>query len=339
MGNSQLQHYLPQVYLKGFAEPGGYVWRYDRLDASCKRLPLRVIGAENDLYSIQDGGGISQALETELFCPIDGSFSPMLRKLENGESLPVDEFEDLAIFVAYLMVRTPECIRETELRLRQLDTQVGGMNDTVKYYTEDPRPPEAQRSDSFLLTSEQSAQVSKTRGEGHMRNEVLKALVGGGMQIAHALLDLEWSFLSAPIGRSFIVGDAPFAIVPPRSHNTDLEGVGPLTPGAATFVPLSSGLCARITNSASGIPARRLVDGATVRAVNSCQMMNSERYLFAPSEALLGRLTADITAPGLNLAVVVTREAASVSSPDSSLIHTFTKSKIPSDWAERLPLD
>ena len=65
----------------------------------------------------------------------------MLRKLENGESPAVDEFKDLAIFVAYLLVRTPECIRGTELRFRQLDTQVGGMTDAVKYYTEDPRPP------------------------------------------------------------------------------------------------------------------------------------------------------------------------------------------------------
>lgn len=52
------------------------MWRYDRLDASCKRLPVGVIGAEKDLYSIQ-AGGISQALETELFGPIDGTFGPM----------------------------------------------------------------------------------------------------------------------------------------------------------------------------------------------------------------------------------------------------------------------
>jgi hypothetical protein len=338
VGNSQLQHYLPRVYLKGFAEPGGHLWRYDRLDASCKRLPLGVIAAEKDLYSIQDGGGISQALENELFSPIDGSFGPMMRKVEKGESLSVEEFKDLAIFVAYLLVRTPECIRGTELRFRQLDTQVGGMSDTVKYYSQDPRPPEAQRSDSFVLASEQSDQVSKNRGEAVRRNEVLRALVSSGMQVADALLDLQWSFVSAPTGRSFIVGDAPFAIVPPRSHDTDLEGVGPLTAGAETYVPLSASLCARITTSGIRIPVRQLVDGAMVRAINLCQVLNSERYLYSSSETLLGKLTAGITASGLNFAVVVTREATSVSSPNSSLIHTFTKSKIPSEWAERLTL-
>ena len=73
--------------------------------------------------------------------------------------------------------------------------------------------------------------------------------------------------------------------------------------------------------------------------MNLCQVMNSERYLYSSSETLLGKLTAGIKDVGLNFAVVVTREATSVSNPGSSLIHTFTKSKIPSDWADRLPLE
>jgi hypothetical protein len=249
------------------------------------------------------------------------------------------EFIDLAIFAAYLLVRTPACIRETELRFRQFDAQVGVFDDSVKYYTQDPPPPHEQRGDSFVVASEQSDEVSRTRGEPDRRNAVLKALVSSGMQVARALLDCEWSMLHAPAGRSFIVSDSPFAIVPPKSHDTDLEGVGPITAGANTFVPLSSALCARIVDSGDPLTSRRIIDGAGVRSINSCQVMNSERYLFAPHEALLTKFTRGVAGSGLNVSVVVTREAASVSNPNSSLIHSFTKSKIPSAWADRLPKD
>ena len=84
---------------------------------------------------------------------------------------------------------------------------------------------------------------------------------------------------------------------------------------------------------------QRNIDGTAVRAVNICQVMNSERYLFGPNEALVGKLTQAVNSRGLNRGVVITREAASISDPDSSLLHSFTKSKIPPEWAERLPSD
>jgi hypothetical protein len=337
VGNSQLQHYLPQVYLKGFAAPSGQVWRYDRVDGSCKPLPPRVIGAEKNLYSIQDGAGVSQDIENEWFSRLDSSFGPILRKLERSATLSSAESFDLATFIAYLLIRTPAYIRETELRIRQFDTTVGTIGGAVQYHSEDDarhRP-----GDSFLLTKEESGEVSKARADAAERNDVLKVLMSSGMDFARVLLGLPWSLLSAPLGRSFIVGDSPFAIVPPRSHCMDLEGVGPMTPGAASFIPLSSTLCIRITNSGEAGMLQRSIDGTAVRAVNICQVMNSERYLFGPNEALVGKLTQAVNSRGLNRGVVITREAASVSDPDSSLLHSFTKSKIPPEWAERLPSD
>ena len=48
----------------------------------------------------------------------------------------------------------------------------------------------------------------------------------------------------------------------------------------------------------------RRVDGAAVRAINTCQVMNAERHQFGPNEALLGKLRAAISSPILNRAVV-----------------------------------
>jgi hypothetical protein len=304
VGKSQLQHYLPRVFLKGFATPSGDVWRYDRLDGSRKLLPVSVIAAENNLYSLQEGGEVSQEIEDEWLRRPDATFGPILRRLESGGNLSREAL-DLSTFLAYLLVRTPGQIRETEQLLRQLHTALGPLDSTVKYHTDDDTGPGVGRGDSFLLAEEQSDIVPRTRAGARERNEALKVLMGSAMTIARALLDLKWSLLFAPRGRSFIVGDNPFAVVPPKSHPVDLEGVGPMTPGAATFVPLSSTLCLRVTTSGDIGKWRLQADGSAVRAVNNCQVINSERYLFGPDETLMIKLTESIKCHCLNPAVVV----------------------------------
>ena len=333
-----MQHYLPQIYLKGFAAPNGEVWRYDRADGVCKPLPPQVIGAEKNLYSLKEGGVVSQEIENDRLNRVDSPFGPILRKLDNGLPLSSPEEMDLAIFIAHLAIRMPGRIRETELRNQQLNTVIGSVDETTVYHSEYD-PAVASRGDSFLMTSELSGEVSKTRADSPARDEALKMLMTSATRLAEALFDLEWSLLSASMGRNFIVGDGPLAIVPPRSHPIDIEGVGPMTPGAATFVPLNSTLCLRMTNSGTANSLRRGVDGAAVRGINTCQVINSERYLFGPSETLLRKLTEGGTSRGLNQAVIVIREATSVSNPDSSLLHSFTKSKIPAEFAGRVPLD
>jgi hypothetical protein len=226
-------------------------------------------------------------------------------------------------------------IRETERRFQQTDTLLGRDRDSIKYHAE---PPD-HAADTYMMADEQCDSVSPRRADNAARNDVLKILVKTGMQLARVLLDLEWTLLLAPHQRSFIIGDNPFVIVPPESHNVDLEGVGPLTPGAAVFVPLSSRLCLRVTNSGNPVAGSRQIDGAAVRAINICLLLNSEQYLFSSSYALLKRLVAEfITAPGKSLAQVVLRAAPSVADESHSLVHWFTKSKIGPEWAGRVPL-
>jgi hypothetical protein len=336
VSKSQWQHYLPRVYLKGFATPTGEVWRYDRVDGALKPLGIPIIGAEKDLYAIITGDELSQEIETKWFSPLDGRFGPIRRKLENREEPSTEELMHLANFVAYLRVRTPAMIRETETTFRQTDALLGPDRHSIKYHAE----PLDHDADTYVLAKEHRDSVSQRRADNACRNDVLKGLVNTGMQLARVLLDLEWTLLLAPLRRSFIVGDNPFVIVPPESHDVDLEGVGPMTPGAAVFVPLSSRLCLRVTNSGNPPAGSRQIDGATVRAINACLVLNSEQYLFSPSDAPLKRLVADLTgASGKNLAQVVLREAPSVSDKSRSLLHWFTKSRIGPEWARRVPMD
>src|ERR1019366_3155612 len=254
-----------------------------------------------------------------------GRFGPILRKLEGSEDPSPTELSDLASFVAYLRVRTPAMIRETETRVRQFDAFLGPDRDSITYHAGQP----ARVPDTYVMSEERCDIVSTHRDIEARRNEVLKLLVDAGMQIARALLHLEWTILIAPHGRSFVIGDNPFSIVPSKSHDVNLEGIGPMTPGAAVFVPLSSRICLRMTNTGNPPAGSRKVGGSEVRAINSCQVLNSERYLFGQSDVLLKRLVADlVSARDLNLGEVVLREAPSVSDESRSLLHSFTKSKI-----------
>ncbi len=333
---SQWQHYLPQVYLKGFATPTGEVWRYDRNNSALKPLGTRIIGAETDLYTIITGIELSHEIETRWFSPLDGKFGPIRRKLESRREPSAEELTHLASFVAYLRVRTPAMIRETETRFRQMDNLLGADRNAIKYHAEQPD----HKADTYILAEEQCESVPPRRADNASRNDVLKVLVKTGMQLAHALLDLRWTLLFASDQRSFITGDNPFVIVPPESFDVDLEGVGPLTPGAAVFIPLSSRLCLRITNSGNPVAGFRQIDGAGVRAINACLVLNCEQYLFSPSDALLNRLVVDlVAAPGKNPAQAVLREASSVSDDSRTLVHWFTKSKISPEWAGRMPMD
>jgi Protein of unknown function (DUF4238) len=336
MGKHQWQHYLPRVYLAGFATPSGEVWRYDRVSEALKLLAPPVIGAEKDLYSLITGEELSHEIETRWFSPLDGRFGPILRKLESFCELEPAEILDLANFVAYLRVRTPANIRETETVFGQLDKYLGPDRDSITYRDSGPDC----IPDTYVMSEERCEAVSTRRAGNALRNEALTTLVDTGMQIARALVDLEWTMLRAPLGRGFVIGDNPFAIIPPEFHDVNVEGVGLMTPGAAVFVPLSSRICLRVTSAPNPSARNRKVDGAAVRAINRCQVVNSERYLFSQSDALLRRLIADlVSAPGLNLAEVVLREAPSVSDKSRALLHFFTKSKIGPEWACKVPMN
>ena len=337
MGSSQLQHYLPQTYLKGFSTPTDEVWRFDRSSRTLKPLRPAVIGAENDLYSIVDANGISQNLESQWFSPLDSTFAPLLQKLQLAAELSAHEMYQLAMFTAYMRVRTPASIREAELRLRQIDSHLGVPRDSVRYHSKDPNP-SGNREERFVLTKEQSEEIPTARGNACDRNDALQLLISTGKDLARALLNLDWTLLVAPNGRSFIAADSPFMTIPPALHDVDLEGVGPLTPGAITFMPLSASLCMRFANVEPQGLSRRQLDGAAVRSLNTCQVLNSERFVYSPSESLLRKLTASLHSDDLNLDVVVTREARSTSQPTRSLLHTFTRSNISSEWASRISI-
>ena len=340
MGKSQWQHYLPQSFLRGFATSAGEVWRYDRVSAKMKPLPPKVIGAERDLYTLVTGEEVSHEIENKWFNPLDGPFLPILRKIQSKERLGASDVLNVANFVAYFRVRTPASIREAEMTMKQLESLLPDDRDSVKYHSE-PKPPNPESTpESFILKQERADDVDAPRGEPRIRNEVLRMLVSNGIELSRGLVQLEWSFLFAARGRAFVLGDNPFVIAPPADHDVELTGVGPFTPGAAVFVPLSRETCVRLTSPGQSRSLEKRVGSDEVRAINACQVLNSERYIFGHNENLLRRVIDEFAkTSGLNPAKAVMREAVNDRDDLKSLVHFFTRSKIGAEWALRLPMN
>ncbi len=103
------QHYVPQFYLKGFANPQKdehYLFAYNKENK--KRFPTNIkkIGQENLFYSIDE----SETIEN-LFSKLDYFFSKALQRLIDTEDLTKlhpEEMEVLSHFIAIQFLRTKE---------------------------------------------------------------------------------------------------------------------------------------------------------------------------------------------------------------------------------------
>ncbi len=133
-------HYLAQAsHLRFFAIPGtaDRVYLYRR-GSEPREVAIRNVGAENNLYSLQDNsGGRHQDLEREVLAGLDGHAQPLMAKLNGvpAPSLSPDEFDTLYEFVTLQLVRTPafrHTLREYDRSILQRTDEDLGMGEQLR---------------------------------------------------------------------------------------------------------------------------------------------------------------------------------------------------------------
>ena len=117
------QHYVPQVYLKGFSGDQKHIWRYhlDPFDAG-KLVPIESVCRRNYLYEIRDNtGGLERTNWIEnVLAQFEGRYATYLRDLERKAFheanfktkcfLNSNEKLFWKLYVAVQIMRTPEVI-------------------------------------------------------------------------------------------------------------------------------------------------------------------------------------------------------------------------------------
>src|SRR5688572_25151337 len=108
MSAPKLHHALAQFYQHGFCRDEK-LWVFDRERVQFRKQSPKVTAAETHLYSLQNPDGSKDtSIESILASYVEGPTKPIITKLENGERITEDERGQIAMFAAFMKVRTPE---------------------------------------------------------------------------------------------------------------------------------------------------------------------------------------------------------------------------------------
>lgn len=290
----KLHHFLPEAYLRRFADERGDLWVIDRKQGIVRRQSPEVTAAERELYTLEDERGErDRRVESALADLVDGPGQHAIRVLDEGGRLGGEDAGKLAIFVSGLYVRTP-AFREQH---RQLAEQIrdslirGGVEPAAEPLPESH--PEAQRlrAAGGVRADELLAMFNTIREERRpYQNDFVKMMVNLVPMLADAIHGLEWFIASAPPGKAFVTCDAPVIITHPPNHSP-LMGVGLTTPGSEKIIPLSSRVALLMGDQVvRPMVAHITIDRDHLRWINEALVRRCERFAMGRSQVLLESL-------------------------------------------------
>ena len=121
MAQARKHHYVPQMYLSGFADPNGQLWTSDASTSKTFLAGAANIAAERDWNKIEVEGLPVDALEKELG-KFEGMIAPTIKRVRETGSFGSDgeDREDIINLVTLLAVRNPR----TRDGIQRVETEV-----------------------------------------------------------------------------------------------------------------------------------------------------------------------------------------------------------------------
>jgi hypothetical protein len=290
----KLHHYLPQAFLRGFADSDGTLWTYDRRTQEVRKQRPEISGAEHELYTIETDGKKNRRREQLLAQCIDGPGLSALRSLHTSAVMTPIEVHSLAAFVASLFVRTPaqkRFLTQFSEAVRAMTLKTGVSVDTAS----EPDPPGHVKRKSAVRADIGLAELERQRAERRPYHNTFVRVVANLVPTAtDALLKLQWVIAAAPEGKAFVTADRPTIVFAPPNH-PPIRGFGVLTPGSQKVVPLSARLALLMFDQVPGSEIQRgTIRPEHLRHVNEALVANCHRFVFCPSEALIRSLIAKV---------------------------------------------
>jgi hypothetical protein len=316
----KLHHFLPEAYLRRFADERGDLWVLDRKQGIVRRQSPEVTAAERELYTLEDDcGERDRSVESALADLVDGPGHHAIRLLDEGGRLSGEDAGKLAIFVAGLYVRTP-AFREQH---RQLAEQMrdslirGGVKPAAEPLPESHPGTQRLRAAGGVRADELLAMFNAMREERRpYHNDFVKMMANLVPMVADAMHGLDWFIASAPPGKAFVTCDAPVIITRPPNHSP-LMGAGLTTPGSEKIIPLSSRLALLMGDQvAKPMVAHITIDRDHLRWINEALVRRCERFTMGRSRVLLESL---LKATGIS-GTPPPRRSELAGGPDSSPI-------------------
>lgn len=246
MASAKRHHYLPQRYQRGFsARLDGRVWVHSRTRARTTLLAPKNNAVESYFYSRDLVDGSKDPLvETFLAEKVEGATWAVLDALDGAGIVDANGTPDgtaiarLAIFVAYLLVRTPEYRRSAS----------DGALERLQKIIQNADSDDAEALDGVALRMRMlglgefdrealRAEVRSAKEPGwYTQNHAVRSLLIVGNDVIDALRTLDVTILTAPPEEPFITTDNPLLLINASYPGNDY---GVASDGVFKFVPLT----------------------------------------------------------------------------------------------------
>ncbi|NBI50104.1 DUF4238 domain-containing protein [Burkholderia sp. ISTR5] len=288
------QHYLPRMYLKGFAADGG-VAVFDRHTGELRRQSIERTAVERHIYTFVDDQGRRRYEIEELLSQVETGLADAIPRLEQAAGYTATDIEYLCSFVAFSELRTPSAMADAKQVRADFSETVGhaitaSVDRAVGVLAAMHRDKGEHRSSAELR--DEAEDLIRFVREGRYRIEVddQEALMQclklwGPVVDALWRKDLEIIVPSDPLSQ-YITCDSPVIL----ESKSDRDNIGFNSDDAIILFPLTS----RCLIAFSGNKGRIGTGSARpeqVERVNGLIAMSAERYIIGGDGTLIAGLT------------------------------------------------
>jgi hypothetical protein len=287
-GDPKQHHYVPQVYLKAFAESDGFVWIHDLWDPdkNFRAKPEKIL-KQNGLYTqpVHAEARFDAVFEKN-FSELEDKWPAIRIKLQNRDDLSLEEKDHLIQFICLMRVRVPNTLKAVSKLLIDLATDALQRTNT-------PVPPDvlsaflevdpnlaAQSGDQIVAADLLAAGMTQISVDPHRSLTALPLLVRSMLPVVgrRGLL----SYVHNKTSLEFVTSDNPVVYA---HHSIDalpyMVGLGDFD----FFFALSPILAISFSTLAKGRPVHRNeFSEKVVRRLNDRTIKFADRYVVARSK-------------------------------------------------------
>lgn len=283
-------HYLPEFYLRGFANPpSSCLWMYQKNCESVKPILPHDAAVKTFYYSFKNEiGELDSDTIENMMADIEGISAPIFKKIENKEKLTEDERRTFSLFLAFIRIRVPN-FREN---IENSGAEVIKM--TMKDF--------ASNEERFRLILEdykKSTGKEITIPVDRLRNfalndsgykvklePIFSLFVGVNMAIklSDIINEMKWDFRLSTKDNAFITSDNPLAIYDPYDDSGVQAGL--LLKKTILTFPITRNISLYAYWSNDRYIEYKHARNNEVKKINRMTVINSRRFVYAPDKLI-----------------------------------------------------
>lgn len=292
-GKSVRHHFIPQFYLKGFADPQNppFIWVYRKDSGDIIKSSVKDAAVHKHYYSFKSqvsGTRDSQTLEKWLG-DIEASVSKIYRKIINKQKINNLERSRFSTFLALTLTRVPNyrenmINKPTAQLMKRIQTISASSRRRfeiqMKQYEKDTGtklsvPVEQLRQ--YILKGNYDIKVTNP---GYS----LGFMVETAQDLAPIFHKMNWAFLEITNDKYFLTCDNPLYYTDPTHKPNSFYGVGLMNREIEVTLPLSKELALLATWK--GLTGYHTATKKIRDTINGRTIISAQNFVFAPEKSI-----------------------------------------------------